>query len=151
MPAPAAAEEVPEPAPLAPEPVAAAAPDEEDESFGSLLGMKPTLRQSFVRVDEPVEPEAPVEPVVIFPGQAPRFASVARPFEAPAQPAPAPAAAPSPEPTPIEAGRRFDAPSAMPAAMTAVTPSSGPAIDPEETERALKAALATLQRMSGAA
>ena len=42
----------------------------DEESFGSLLGMKPTLRETFVRVEEPVDDHAPAEPVVVFPGQA---------------------------------------------------------------------------------
>lgn len=150
MPATTAMEKLPLPVSDTPAPVAAE-PTEEDESFGSLLGMKPSLRQSFVRVDEPVEPEAPVEPVVIFPGQAPRFASTSRPFEAPAQPAPAPIEVESPASTPIETGRRFGAPDTLPSTMAASASPAPSAIDPEETERALKAALATLQRMSGAA
>ena len=96
-----------------------------EESFGSLLGMKPTLRETFVRVEEPVDEGAPVEPVVVFPGQAARTA----PFD--------------------EASiRRFDSPGAM---APGNAPSAPTTTNPQETERALKAALATLQRMSGAA
>lgn len=111
----------------------------EDDNFGSLLGMKTTLRQNFVRIEEPVEDFADIEPVVVFPGQ-----GAQAPFANPAPfGMPTPAAAVVPEP--VAAGHRFDippVPSAVPSAR---------AVDPEETERALKSALATLQRMSGAA
>lgn len=103
--------------------VAVATDEAEDESYGSLLEMKTPQRPAFVRIEEPVEEVAEVEPVVIFPGQA---------------------AAESP------AVRRFDAPAAMVSPPRVAAGQARPA-DPEETERALKAALATLQRMSGAA
>lgn len=75
-----------------------------------------------------------IEPVVIFPGQAQFSAS-------PAEPASPPSLS--------SAGlRRFDGPSAAP---TQLRPPVATGVDPLETERALKAALATLQRMSGAA
>jgi hypothetical protein len=82
-----------------------------------------------------------IEPVVIFPGQAQYSA---------------PAAVPSADEPQLSASgvRRFDAPSKQPTplrAPIAAVPSSGQPVDPLETERALKAALATLQRMSGAA
>ncbi len=102
----------------------------DEESFGSLLGMKPTLRETFaretfVRVEEPVDDHAPVEPVVVFPGQAAHT------------------------PPHGDAGpRRFDSPGAMASGKAPLTPMT---TSPDETERALKAALATLQRMSGAA
>jgi hypothetical protein len=109
----------------------------ENEEFSPLLAVgRPTpQRTPLVRIEEPVDDEAPIEPVVVFPGHG------SRPFAAPApEPEPAP-------PPPSQPGiRRFDAPPAQPA------PAAGAARqDPEETERALRAALATLQRMSGAA
>ena len=95
---------------------------------------------------------APIEPVVIFPGQDARAGMrFARPTEQAApsefQPAPAP---PEAFTAPAEGAsnvRRFDAPGA---AGPAAAPAS-PAQDPAEAERALRSALATLQRMSGAA
>jgi hypothetical protein len=119
--------------------VSATAEEADDENFGSLLGMKTTLRQNFVRIEEPVEEFAEIEPVVVFPGQ-----GTQAPFANPApfgMPAPAPVVAPEP----VAAGHRFD----IPPVPSAVPPAR--AVDPEETERALKSALATLQRMSGAA
>ena len=118
---------MPDPAPLTGESAvtAAATPDGADEeSFGSLLSMKPSLREVFVRVDEPVDDQAPVEPVVVFPGQSGQTAPIYG-----------------------DAGlRRFDSPDTLAAGKVPAA-----AVHPEETERALKAALATLQRMSGAA
>lgn len=127
QPVPAAVQGFPPQPPIAEtEPAQTEAPDGADEeSFGSLLGMKPTLRETFVRVEEPVDEQAPVEPVVIFPGQSGH--------------------------TPFNNGtsvRRFDSPGAMAAGTASAMPAP---VNPEETERALKAALATLQRMSGAA
>lgn len=114
---------------------------EESDPYGSLLGMKTPARQSFIRIDEPVEADESVEPVVIFPGQNGQRPAFAAPLpETPAAETQAPAPAAS------EAFRRFDAPQSLPP----VAPGTQ-AADPDETERALKAALATLQRMSGAA
>jgi len=103
-----------------------------EEGYSSLLNLsRPAAPQpGFVRIEEPESDE--IEPVVIFPGEEPRlaggpFANPAPVEQAPAQPASAKA--------PGEA-RLFDAPAKANA---------------EETERALRAALATLQRMSGAA
>ncbi len=102
------------------------APDGTDEeSFGSLLGMKPTVRETFVRIEEPVDEQAPVEPVVVFPGQAGHTTLNNDPGL-----------------------RRFDQAGAMAPGQAFAGPTT---VNPEETERALKAALATLQRMSGAA
>ncbi|MEP7222521.1 MAG: hypothetical protein ABI673_07625 [Novosphingobium sp.] len=88
--------------------------------------------------DEPEVAEAApdIEPVVIFPGHAQ--------FAAP----PAEAAPTFGAPLSSSGLRRFDAPSAAP---TQLRPAIAAPADPLETERALKAALATLQRMSGAA
>lgn len=122
--------------------------DAEDDGFGSLLGMKPSLRQSFVRIEEPEDEQAPIEPVVVFPGQAVSPQSFqAAPF---AQPAPLAAVAAAVETASSDGVRRFDSPTAGVTPIQAAAPAPR-AVDAVETERALKAALATLQRMSGAA
>lgn len=103
-----------------------------DERFSSLLAVAPrpeVSRGGFVRIEEPPVPAGSFEPVVIFPGHAAAQAT--------AQPAPAPFARP------------FDPPLA--AASNAPAAAGTRLPDPEETERALKLALASLQRMSGAA
>lgn len=119
------------------------------DDYPSLLDVSrpPVLRQQFVRIVESDAESDEIEPVVIFPGQAsrqimPSFsadASVeADSIEAPANPG----------------LRRFDAPmGAVPGAIRPISgsPPSPVMNDPEETERALRSALATLQRMSGAA
>jgi hypothetical protein len=113
---------------------AAADPVEtQDDGYASLLEIKSPAK-SFVRIDEPAEESPAIEPVVIFPGQEvrPTFA----------QPASSPLASASVRP--------FDGP-ASPIAPTRIPTPAAHAIDPQETERQLKAALATLQRMSGAA
>lgn len=129
-------------------------PDVLEEGYSSLLDLnRPApLRQTFVRIEEAMAESAPIEPVVIFPGQDARAGMrFARPTEQAApsefQPAPAP---PEAFTAPAEGAsnvRRFDAPGA---AGPAAAPAS-PAQDPAEAERALRSALATLQRMSGAA
>jgi hypothetical protein len=134
------------PSPSAPQATAEPEPDESadeslvDESFSSLLGLgRAPLRQPLVRVEEPEEEVPDIEPVVVFPGHG------SRPFAGPA-----PAEPESAPPSFAPGSRPFDAPKAAPVA----TPRAMPAVsrqDPEETERALRAALATLQRMSGAA
>jgi hypothetical protein len=107
---------------------------EAEDSYSSLLAMKNPFRprEEFVRIDEPEPSDEAIEPAVVFPGQEHRAADpepvaevaepAARPFDAPHQPAPSTA--------PARAAR---------------------AADPAETERALRSALANLQRMSGAA
>ncbi|KHK92230.1 hypothetical protein LK12_05085 [Novosphingobium malaysiense] len=112
-----------------------------EEGYSSLLDLSRPLGgrekapQQFVRIDEP-EDEGDIQPVVIFPGDDPREAPFAVPFQKAAE-SPPPAqdqpAAGQPE---VQQQRPFDAPDKT---------------DPEETEKALRAALATLQRMSGAA
>lgn len=95
-----------------------------DDAFASLLSIE-MPRQEFVRVEEPEDPATAIEPVVIFPGQM-ASANIAplRPFDAPT--------------------------AAMPGAPVAQA-SAAPAVDPAEAERALRLALANLQRISGAA
>jgi hypothetical protein len=101
----------------------------DDESYPSLLEMTNPFRQreEFVRVDEPETGDEEIEPAVVFPGQEPGgeaapAANPARPFDAPHQ----------------------AAPNTAPVRPRVVA-------DPAETDRALRAALANLQRMSGAA
>lgn len=116
--------------PLQPEGIAGSADEEAAEeampaeaAFASLLSLE-TPRQEFVRIEEPDKLPSAVEPVVIFPGQMAAVQPAARPFDA--------------------------------AAITVVAGSIAPppaaaAIDPAETELALRSALANLQRISGAA
>lgn len=128
----------PAPAVAAPMPAATFAPESEEQAaeeeaapaseqaFGSLLDLGAAApRTGFVRIDEPEPAAAPIEPVVIFPGQL--AASPAAPF------------------------RRFDSPAnAAEAAPVSAAPAA-PAIEAQAAEAALRAALANLQRMSGAA
>ncbi|HVR90395.1 MAG TPA: hypothetical protein VHG29_04815 [Novosphingobium sp.] len=137
------AEELDDEAAFEPE-LASEADIDEDDGYSSLLGLsRPNSpRQQFVRIDEPAAELTEIEPVVIFPGQAARGTGPAAPFDAPAPD----------QPSEVTALRRFDAPaSAMAGQPVATSAPVAPAQDAEETERALRAALATLQRMSGAA
>lgn len=148
-----AAEREPDAADDAPANATPAAEDEAlgaEDKCGSLLdlGLSPLARPQFVRIEEPEAESATFEPVVIFPGQAPLGGAGAAPFAAAMafSPAPAPFAAPA-DSAPF---RQFDAPSSVGAGQPVVNPAAA-ALDPAETERALRAALANLQRMSGAA
>lgn len=126
-----------------------------EENYGSLLELgRLTPSNPFVRIEEPEADYQAVEPVVIFPGQASRPAPIPAQFAAPAA-----QAAPFAAPASLEGGsgevasfRRFDAPAqAGQGQPVAAAPAAGPALDPAETELALRSALANLQRMSGAA
>ncbi|MBS0477409.1 MAG: hypothetical protein JSR28_19950 [Proteobacteria bacterium] len=144
----------PTPAPL-PEPVATSEdlPDDEDEAslqgdYASLLGVAPIGgRTSFVRIEEPDATDDQVEPVVIFPGQAPRLTLGQ------------PSGSILPEVAPVTSSdqadtapfRRFDAPASAGQGQPVAASATPPGLDPEETERSLRAALASLQRISGAA
>ncbi|MCK9541342.1 MAG: hypothetical protein M0R03_04845 [Novosphingobium sp.] len=140
----------PETANAGPEaPETAAEPGDEshvlEEGYSSLLdlSLRPHQRQPFVRIEEPENETDAIEPVVVFPGQG------ARPVATPAAPD-APETAPrdmtaEAAAAPQTSGRKFDNP-----AHTAAAPAAE-AVDKEEADRALRAALATLQRMSGAA
>ena len=110
--------------------------DSEDNPYASLLGLAPP-RPAFVRIEEPATGahDAP-EPVVIFPGQAPHIA---------------PILAAAPEAEVDNAFRRFDAPSSAGQGQPVAATSAATTVDPAEAERALRAALNNLQRMSGAA
>jgi len=115
-------------------------------------------RHGFVRIDGPEAENAAIEPVVIFPGQAARqglgqaapFAQPA-PFAAPAPVAAEAPAASAPFAAELASLRRFDDPANAAAGQPVAAPAAAQMQDPAETERALRAALATLQRMSGAA
>lgn len=152
----------PEPEAAGPGEAPVAADDSEaevpEESYSSLLelGRPAAARQDFVRIEEPEEDSATIEPVVIFPGHGARTGVR---FAAPDPASQSDQANPATESAgPFAAAgdgdapqlRRFDPPSAV--------ASSGPSAhagglrqDPEEAQRALRSALATLQRMSGAA
>lgn len=107
----------------------------EDGDYSSLLAMKnPFARQQeFVRIDEPEDDDGSIEPAVTFPSASPAareetdepqtHASAARPFDPPKKPAES-ALRSAPAPAPRDLG---------------------------DAERSLRDALATLQRMSGAA
>lgn len=98
--------------------------DELEQGYSSLLSVsRPGAGpQRFVRIEEPANHSAEIEPVVIFPGKEP--ISGEGPFTRPREAA---------NTQPIDhAVERL-------------------AQDPQETDRALRAALANIQRMSGAA
>lgn len=129
--------------PASPPPLSAAqlpqdvAPDETDaaeERYASLLALSGIpanpARSGFVRIDEPETPQAEVEPVVIFPGQ------MARPIA---------------ETADVQPFRRFDAPANAEQGQPSAAAAQSPEVDRDEAERALRMALANLQRMSGAA
>jgi len=101
--------------------------DDGENGFSSLLDLNNPFvaKAEFVRIDVPEDDAAPVEPAVVFPGQ-----------EESARPA---------EPVAAFGARIFDPPGKAPAS---------PAPAPQaaaDADAALRAALATLQRMSGAA
>ncbi len=100
--------------------------------YSSLLAMKSPFRGAaeFVRIEQPDAADAPAEPAVVFPGQQPSAPAVA---ETPADPQ----------------IRRFDAPGKVSAIEAPAI--NRPRVDRDEAERSLRSALATLQRMSGAA
>ena len=112
-----------------------------DEHYGSLLGI-PLPRQMFARIDEPAPVNDTIEPVVIFPGQA---ACGTSPFDAPGPSTLAVA------PSTDGSFRRFDAPASASQGQPIAANMSASTVDPAEADRALRAALANLQRMSGAA
>lgn len=111
-----------------------------DDPYPSLLNVvQPApVRQDFVRIEDPVSDDAAIEPVVIFPGQAARMSAESAPTT------------PSAATDPASSFRRFDAPTSAEPGQT-IAAGAAPAQSSEETERALRAALANLQRMSGAA
>ena len=139
--APVVAAQASQPEPSAPEPapLELGAEEEllEEASYASLLEVAPA-RNPFVRIEESTATPTEIEPVVIFPGQAP---------VQPASFQSAPFAA-GPEAAPF---RRFDSPGSAEQGQQVAANLAAPAVDPGEAERALRAALSNLQRMSGAA
>lgn len=131
---PVAAEPEPAPLELGAEDELAEEPAN-DENYASLLELAPA-RNPFVRIEEPEAANAEIEPVVIFPGQAPTATAPAAPFAA------------VPEAAPF---RRFDGPEAAGQGQAVAANNAPPAVDQSEADHALRAALANLQRMSGAA
>lgn len=118
-----------------------------DENYSSLLEMGNPFRQreEFVRIDEPEAEDDDIEPAVVFPAQ-----------EMPVpQPEAVDAAEAWDEDDAIDAApvheRPFDAPRGHQPAPNTAPARPRPARDAAETERALRSALANLQRMSGAA
>jgi hypothetical protein len=132
---------VADPAPVAvyePEAIEGESPvdDGVDNPYASLLGVAP-VRQAFVRIDEPVgETYEAIEPVVIFPGQAPQIM---------------PLAAAAPTGAEDNGFRRFDAPASAGQGQPVAANTAASLVDPAEAAQALRAALSNLQRMSGAA
>jgi hypothetical protein len=119
--------------PPEPAPSKAETADELEEGYSSLLSLSRPCAgpQRFVRIEEPAPLSDEVEPVVVFPGKEPVAGEgpFARPANVTSQP--------------VE-----DSPDA---ASDGHTESSAKRLDSEETDRALRTALANLQRMSGAA
>lgn len=128
----------PEPSPV--DETASEQVDELDEGYSSLLNLsRPgTGIQRFVRIEEPQAATTEIEPAVVFPGK--ETGRAEGPFAQPAAPAA------------VGDGRQhpLDVQPAGPGEEPAFqAPATRP--DPEETDRALRAALANIQRMSGAA
>jgi hypothetical protein len=145
---------------IATEEFAPATEDAEDEdSYSSLLNVsKPSpVKQNFFRIEEPEDQDSEIEPVVIFPGQGTqaglRFSAPA-PLE-PASSADGASAASAPVNLEDLQKRFATQPTASeskaPAQIKPGNAFAPPGVDPAETERALRSALATLQRMTGAA
>ena len=104
-----------------------------EAGYSSLLAMGSGFqRPEAVRIEEPHGDD--IEPVVIFPGQGARFAPESSVTQLQSS-ANAPFARPGTAPSAVEVPALGE-----PASQT----------DPEETDRALRAALASLQRISGA-
>jgi hypothetical protein len=99
-----------------------------DAGYSSLLGMKNPFdapKNEFVRIDEPEQEAELPEPTVTFPGQEKRESFAI--------------------PVSVNGSRLFDPPAAG-SAPTAAAPQAAPA----DADAALRAALATLQKMSSA-
>ncbi|MCB2049490.1 MAG: hypothetical protein KDE32_14885 [Novosphingobium sp.] len=111
----------------------AEAADELEEGYSSLLSLsRPGAgSQRFVRIEEPAPLSNEVEPVVVFPGKEPVVGE--GPFARPS------------------ASNNGPAPTTAAAAGEESADSATKRLDSEETDRALRTALANLQRMSGAA
>jgi len=106
------------------------AEDSADAGYSSLLGMKNPFdapKNEFVRIDEPEEEAELPEPTVTFPGQEKRESFAI--------------------PVSVNASRLFDRPGP---GGTAAPAAAGPQPAPADADAALRAALATLQKMSSA-
>ena len=119
-----------------------------EEGYSSLLSLSRPGHQQFVRIEEPEADDAEIKPFVVFPNDG---GGASGPFSKPKEDAAPQVADPksddlTPAPTSDSEERRFDQPQE---ARSGDRPD--PQLDAEETERSLRAALATLQRMSGAA
>lgn len=125
---------------------------DEDIGYSSLLDLSraPERRQTFVRLqDEPAAAAFSEEPVVIFPGQAARAAAAAQ-TKAGSDTGAGPASDEGSLAAPIGI-RRFGS-LASPAQVQPGNEVQGKAaLDSAETERALREALTSLQRMTGTA
>ncbi|MFM5885743.1 MAG: hypothetical protein ACKOQ3_10545, partial [Novosphingobium sp.] len=110
-----------------------------EENYASLLGIS-GQRTGFVRIEEPEADLAAPEPVVIFPGQAPLGK-------------PSPFSQPSPAAGNDDSAtlRRFDSPAAAEHGQPVDLGSAAATLAPDEAAQALRTALASLQRISGAA
>jgi hypothetical protein len=121
-----------------------------EEGYSSLLNLSLSDRSKFVRIEEPEIDEGEVKPFVVFPGDnSAELAPFARPAVVSEPHTAAETRAVAPE-LPQSDERRFDQPDESIHSVSQAN-DVDPDLDPEETERSLKAALATLQRMSGAA
>ena len=113
-----------------------------DDSYSSLLDISVSAlsRPGHVRIDDHPAAGDAIEPAVVFPGQFPRFTASAA------------AHGDGAAPTPAAGLRRFDPLGSSPNSGGLLSARPVQTIgDAEATERALRAALTTLQRMSGAA
>lgn len=128
--------------------VSAAEPEVAEDRYPSLLDMGPAPhRHEALRIDDGLglaelpHSDGEIEPVVVFPGQDSPLLGAARPFERPsilAVPG-SPLAAP---------GRAAPSSPSEQLAGAGVADASLAQTNPEEADRALRAALATLQRMT---
>lgn len=114
----------------------------DDASYASLLDIG-VPRTGFVRIEEPEPDPGSPEPVVIFPGQAPLG-------QTPPVVAPAPGAPLAPSDG-LGSFRRFDSPASAEQGQPVDLGTGAASVAPDDAAQALRAALASLQRISGAA
>lgn len=146
-------------------------PEVAEDCYPSLLDMAPVVpRREPLRIDDSAfEDDAIIEPAVVFPGQeAPWSAEAARVASMPSAAISAVSASVAPSPAGLAPSRPFERPSVIPVAGSPLAspgraaPSAQVAVahepdnvgqplgmpDAEEADRALRAALETLQRMT---